>query len=564
MRIATSALVGIALTSLGTIAAAQPASPSADAPLAALPPPALGLPPVSTGTDAPPLPPQPGSLTGTPEPPPPLPSSFPMDGSSRASDGPGLAGWHGNFFLRDPKDYLRIYPKLRISLDFNGYFGSGVSQVTAPDGGTGLKPRFYLRRLEPELAGEFLKRWTFNGGFEITQPLSNANGRAESAAAAPGKAPTADTASFAPVEAPSAGIQAADVWINYSVAPFLNLMIGQFNAPFSLENRTSNRTTPFMERNLAIRGFARTSNKEMGLCVWGEVLDKMIGYEVGVFGGDGQNRTQVDATADFMGRVYVRPLLNTMKGALSKLQVGLSASHGDRDPAYVGYDYNGVTSASGFALWNPNYRDSLNRLTHVLPSGRQDAIGGELRVPFSIFELRSEAYFLSNNTRESVDGFQLTHTERLGNVRGSSWYAMLAMWPLGDTFVSGDPGVTRPTRIDLTKEPDRPRKGVEVVAIVAGVDATYDGASRGGAYDAKTPGNPSGAVATKVKVYQYAFGLNYWHTPYVRTTINYAIYHTPDSGTTGNLARVPGNTLAQPIAEAHLLHELGARFAVAF
>ncbi|MEO7329734.1 MAG: porin, partial [Minicystis sp.] len=521
-------------------------------------------PAVTVAADAPPLPPPPGGPVAAPEPPPPLPSSFPMDGSSRAAEGPGFAGWHGAFFIRDPKDYLRIYPKLRINLDFNGYFGAGVSQVTAVDGGTALKPRFFLRRLEPELGGEFLKRWTFNGGFEITQPLSNANGKSENSAAGVGKEPTAGTASFAPVEATTAGIQAADVWIGYSIAPFLNFMLGQSNAPFSLENRTSNKFTPFMERNIAIRGFARTSNKEIGVTIWGELFDKMLGYEIGVFGGDGQNRPQVDANADFMGRVYVRPLLTSMKGSLAKLQIGLSASHGDRDPAYVGYDYTGVTSGQGFALWSPNYKDSLGRGMHVLASGAQNAIGGELRVPFSIFELRSEAYFVSNNTREAVDGYQLTNTERLGNVHGTAWYAMLSMWPLGDTFVSGDPGMTRPTKIDLSKEPDRPRKGVEVLALVAGIDGSYDGASRGGAYDGKTPGNPSGKIAKNIKVYQYGFGLNYWHTPYVRTTINYTIYHTPDSGTTDNLARVPGNTLAKPIAEAHLLHELGARFGVAF
>jgi hypothetical protein len=562
MRIATSALLGITVTFVGTIAWAQPSPAAPDA----TPAPPLAPPPVvSSATDAPPLPPPPGApLAPLSEPPLALPSSFPMDGGPRAGDGPGWAGWHGAFFLRDPKDYLRIYPKLRINLDFNAYFGEGVSSISAADGGTALKPRFFLRRLEPELGGEFLKRWTFNGGFEISQPLSNINGRAEMAAAAPGAVPTAGTAIFAPVEAPTAGIVASDVWLNYSIAPYLNLMIGQFNAPFSMENRTSNKTTPFMERNIAIRGFARTSNKEMGLTVWGELWDKKLGYEVGVFSGDGQNRTQVDATADFMGRVYVRPLLDSMKGSLSKLQVGVSASHGDRDPSYAGYDYTGVTSGQGFALWNPNYRDSQGRATHVIPSSAQNAIGGELRVPYSIFELRSEAYFVSNNTREAVDGFQLTNTERLGRLKGVSWYALLSMWPLGDTFVSGDPGMTRPTKIDLGKEPDRPRKGVEVVALVAGIDATYDGAARGGEYDAKTPGNPSGKIAKNVKVYQYGFGLNYWHTPYVRTTVNYTVYHTPGSGSTDNLARVPGNTIAVPIADAHLLHELGARFGVAF
>src|SRR5689334_7146493 len=107
-------------------------------------------------------------------PPPPLAPAFPAENGGQAGDnGPPLAGWHGAFYLRDAKDYFRIYPKLRVNLDFNTYFGPGVSAVAAADGGNALKTRFFLRRLEVELGGEFLKKWTFNGGFEITQPLSN-------------------------------------------------------------------------------------------------------------------------------------------------------------------------------------------------------------------------------------------------------------------------------------------------------------------------------------------------------------------------------------------------------
>src|SRR6185503_10309930 len=120
------------------------------------------------------------------------------------------------FFLRDPKDYFRIYPKLRIHIDFTTTFGPNVSKVSAADGGNALKSRLFIRRLEPELGGEFLKRWTFNGGFEVTQPLSNANGKAQQSAAGAGATPTADSARFAPVQATSAGIGVADTWINFT------------------------------------------------------------------------------------------------------------------------------------------------------------------------------------------------------------------------------------------------------------------------------------------------------------------------------------------------------------
>ena len=567
MRIPLSALFGMTVLFGSAIATAQPVPPPAPPP--PVPPPAAADLPAKVDApmkmEAPPAPPAPGagSLLDAP-PPPPLPPAFPAESATPSGDsGPPLAGWHGTFYLRDSKDYFRIYPRLRVNLDFNTFFGPGVSKVAAVDGGNALKPRFFLRRLELELGGEFLKKWTFNGGFEISQPITNASGMAETAAGRAGAAPTANSARFVAVESTAPGIQAADVWINYTVAPWLNFMFGQFNAPFSMENRTSNKTTPFVERNAAIRGFVRPSNKEMGVAVWGELFDKQLNYEFGVFGGDGQNRPQTDGNVDVMGRIFVRPI-SPSKEVISKLQVGISLYHGDRDPDYVGYDYAPITSGQGFALWNPLYRDSLGRQIHIIPSAGQNAIGGELRVPVSIFDLRGEAYYVSNHTREAVEGFQLTNTERLGQVTGVGWYAQVSAWPFGDAFITGDPGLIRPQRIDFTKEPERPKKGLEVLLLVSGVNASYDGGARGGVHDSRTPGSPGGTIAKDITVYQYGVGLNYWHTTYVRVSVNYSIYHTPGSGSADNLAAVPGNLGKDPIKGANMIHELGTRLGIAF
>jgi hypothetical protein len=183
-----------------------------------------------------------------------------------------------------------------------------------------------------------------------------------------------------------------------------------------------------------------------------------------------------------------------------------------------------------------------------------------------VFDLRGEAYYVANNTREAVDGYQLTNTERLGQFSGLGWYAQVSAWPLGDAFVSPDPGMQRPTRLDFSKEPPKPKHGVEVLAAMGGIKASYDGASRGDGrvYDANTPGNPSGSAGSDVTIYEYGLGVNYWHSTYVRATLNYVLYHTPDSGSKDNLAVVPGNGVADTAKSAHVLHELGARLMLAF
>src|SRR4051812_17034061 len=53
---------------------------------------------------------------------------------------PVLAGFRDGFFVRDEHDNFRLYLRARLNLDFNAFFGPGVADVTAPDGGAALTP----------------------------------------------------------------------------------------------------------------------------------------------------------------------------------------------------------------------------------------------------------------------------------------------------------------------------------------------------------------------------------------------------------------------------------------
>jgi hypothetical protein len=467
-----------------------------------------------------------------------------------------LAGFHDGFFVRDRQDIFRLYFRGRFNLDAYGFAGPGVAALSAPDGGTALVPRVFARRLRLELGGDFFGRAvSFYASVDFGgMPLANANGKTEQSAAKAGDDPTAATARYAPIQSVSASAAPADVWMNLRGGDALNLMIGQYQAPFSLENRTSEGFTPFMERNLAIRAFVFPTGKETGVTAWGTLGAGVFDYEVGVFGGDGLNRPQVDRRFDFVGRAFTRPLKRG-HGLFAGAQLGVSARYGMRDPSAVGYDYPQMTTAQGFVLWDASYKDSAARTMHILPSGPQRALGGELRLPVGRFDLRTEAYYVANGTREAVDGLQLTTTERLGLMRGVGWYVQLSAWPLGDAFVYGDPGFTRPRHPAIDGPPEPIRKGLEVLAMVSGVNAHYAGASRGGAADAKTPDGD-------ITIYQYAFGANYWLTRFFRATIDYSVYHTPGSGSADNLAGVPGNLGKTPVPGAHVLHEMGARVGI--
>jgi hypothetical protein len=478
-----------------------------------------------------------------------------LSSATAAAEGP-LAGFSDGFYVRDADDAFRFYPRMRLNFDAYGFFGPGVRDVAAADGGTGLAPRLFVRRARLEMGADLFHRRIsvlFSGEMG-GQPLSNANGKTEQSAGPAGKDPTATSARYAPVQSIASGAAPADVWINVRVGDALNFMIGQYQAPFSMENRTSEGLTPFMERNLPIRAFVVPAGKETGITAWGDLFGGMVAYEAGVFGGDGQNRPQVDARFDWAARLFMRPF-HGRRDALGKAQIGVSTRFGLRDPKDVAYDYPQITTGQGFVLWDSTYKDSQKRTVHVIPSGPQSAVGGELRIPAGRFALQGEAYYVANGTREALDGYQLGNTERLGALKGVGWYAQLSAWPAGDAFLSGDPGTTRPRSPDLSQPFDPTKQGFELLAIVGGVNARYDGASRGGARDAKTPAAP-------ITIYQYGLGASYWWTKAIRATVNYIVYHTPGSGSADNLAAVPGNLAKTPDAGAHLLHELSARVAL--
>lgn len=328
-----------------------------------------------------------------------------------------------------------------------------------------------------------------------------------------------------------------------------------------MENRTSQWALPLMDRSIAIRSFVVPNARETGLILWGDIGDdKTFTYELMVAGGDGQNRPQVDAAADFIGRLLVRPLQSVK--LLKKAHVGVSARHGERDPEAVGYPIAPITSAQGYTLMTPAYTDSAKRRITVIPSGVQNTIGGELRLPIGPVDLRGEAYYVSNHTREAVNGYELTNTERLGTMNGFAFTGIVDWWALGDEYISGDPGYRRPSKLNLKKKVEIQR-GLQLTGLVSGITGAYDGNARGGSDDAATPGS-AGNPASDFSVYQFSLGASYWHSKWVRMMGQYALYYTPGSGSDDNLAVVPGNVIEGADADSHLLHEIGARLQLWF
>jgi hypothetical protein len=464
----------------------------------------------------------------------------------------------------------------RVHADWLDQLGPGVQSLPS---GSGVTDGFFLRRARLELAGEFYEKWQWCLGAEFASATSMddaaGNQATPTCTVAANSFLNCGTARSNAVENPTVKAIPTDVFINYGPTPWTNVQVGQYYLPFTLENRISDNTTWFLERSLPVRNIGAPLQRDIGAMFWGESPDRLVYYAVALLDGDGPNRPNVDSRYDVSGRAVLRPLATATNSFSKWAQIGVSVRQGSRDPTKVGYDLPSLTTQGGFAFWKPTYKDSLGRTIHIIPSSSQWAIATDLYAPIGKLDFMTEFIYLSENTREAVDNFQLSpFTERIGALTGYGWYAEIGYWIVGDQDIVGPPSYGRPIHVDLAKPQKVPSEGVQVLAKFEQLHLTYQGNSRGGALDALTPNGD-------INVETLEFGLNYWATKHLRVGVNYSYYLFPSSEPTtasapggpvqgpGQRAVAPGQLLAKGVDDSardggHDIHEIQARVGVQF
>ncbi len=464
------------------------------------------------------------------------------DGKHGMHDGESgvVSGYAGNFYLRDAKDRFLLMPAGRMQIDSYGYLGPGVEDFQRANG-TGLKGNVQLKRLRLELAGRIMKHFYFWIGAEFGggQPLDDN-------------------------QKPTAIANAADAFLGYEACPWLRVQVGQFDLPFTMENVTSDKWLTFMERSLTVRAVGAPYNKDLGIMIRGEAPSGFVNYAIAAVGGDGQNRPSVDNRIDVAGRLFVRPLAGT-KGDFAHVHLGLSGRWGRRDPTYVRYDAQGLSTPGGYSFWSPTYSDGNAAklgVTHVIPSHDQRAAAFELYAPIGRFEFAAEAVLIHEERRESY-GNTLAAIERAGTLTGTSWYVQLSFWPFGEPRVQGELGKYPDPK--LAPGPVKAKSGLQLSARYEQVRLEYDSVARSFDGDTLRPGVHMGgldAKTTSIKVDAVQLGATYWATKHVRLTAMWSMYGFP-GGVEENQALAPGAKGTSKDPDARVLHEISARFAVA-
>ena len=241
---------------------------------------------------------------------------------------------------------------------------------------------------------------------------------------------------------------------------FLKVEAGQFYAPFTIENMTSENYSDFMERSSAVR-FAVPNTREVGGMLFGELPRKAARYWVGVFNGDGQNNKNLDNRPAVIGRAYFAPLALLPHPArwLEEIWVGGSFwwqqstnVGGGSAPSTTGVaagDLGGVTTQGGFALFSSNYGNGTDLLknpirTHLAPDGTTLKYAFEANLPLPRrLGLRAEYTHQSIDFRQYQDTTLGRTAGAAGNLTGYSAYVEAYAWIGGDVG-EDHPGLYHP------------------------------------------------------------------------------------------------------------------------
>lgn len=423
------------------------------------------------------------------------------------------------FYLVDRARMLWFSPGARLHVDGVFFFGDDILAGRRTAAGTyqraDVENTVLIRRTRLEAWAGALQRYTIGVATEFGLPSPVQND----------------------VPAPTAVPQLQFAIFNAAIHPLLNLSAGQMNAPLTLENRSSTNTLDAPERSLLARSLVVPQVREIGLMAWGERADRLFEYYLGVFTGDGPNRTNRDIDWDIIARVVLRPLVN-VSTVFSGLHLGASGRLGLRGAA-VDYAYPSMATPGGYRFFSAAHGSPASPVT-VVPDAEHFAIAGECDLPVRRFDLRGEIAYVSYGTREMPaapsDAPRLSGDAlRLGRLHGWGFYLQAFYWLWGEVGTNGRAGTTqRPPAFAPEGRPSRlaAPQGVQALLRLEAIDFYYDADARG------STAPPSDVVdrAGRYTVWGIGGGINYWATPHVRLTAYYEHYFMgvlPPNGTLG-------------------------------
>ncbi len=315
--------------------------------------------------------------------------------------------------------------------------------------------------------------------------------------------------------APSA-LPAADEYLAF--APFgdrlgdrLILQAGQFDVPFTLENRTSDAYTDFIERAMVARSFGAPRNKEVGVMAHGLVGDGRFYYSAGLFDGEGPAFRNADNQSDTIGRLVATPFA-LGDGWWRRWSIGGSFWYGNH---VLGPEAVVQATPGGVVFFEPHWTSGQPspRSFELHEQGTVTAFGGELNLPIGErFGLRGEVVWKRQHLAEDDASLGLATPVGEATLDGISGYGELWFWLLGDDRLLPAPGLELPLRIGASQHP----------WLTEGLQLAVRGEVLKENLTSDNPALGDPGIAT-TRVTSGTVGVNYWRGRFVRLSANYIV-----------------------------------------
>src|SRR3984893_8658314 len=223
-------------------------------------------------------------------------------------------------------------PEFKLTL--GGYIQAQFEDgdVSAFEGRFGLaaiKDRFRLRRARITLTGDYGENFDFKiqGDFEQSDSAITALGSITTTVdKKTGDIKTIKTTTTS--NSTRTGFSGTDIFINWHQFPEAQIKVGQWKAPFGLEQITPDEVLSTIERSLPTG--AITPERQIGAQLWGKPFTHLwpeqsdfLTYYAGVFNGNGRNTT-VNDNNNFMtvGRLELLPYKGKIFGQDASLKLG--------------------------------------------------------------------------------------------------------------------------------------------------------------------------------------------------------------------------------------------------
>ena len=158
-----------------------------------------------------------------------------------------------------------------------------------------------------------------------------------------------------------------ELWVNYRPCEAVNIKVGQFKTPFSIENPIA----PVILETINLTSLVTTdmvmgsnplmmpagAGRDIGITVYGDLLDKKLSYDLAVMNGAGRNCKDINSQKDFVARLSVRPVKELMLSGSMILGKGNVAVHKNEEgvnvcdaaPGVTGFSDNGNFTRNRFA-----------------------------------------------------------------------------------------------------------------------------------------------------------------------------------------------------------------------